>query len=66
MLAIFPAPSQMENFEWAEECVIAFEESKQLMLHPSVLSQPKWEEVLYAYIAVIDHAVSLVLVRTEN
>ena len=30
------------------------------------MSKPKREEVLYAYIAVASHAVSLVLVRVEN
>ena len=56
-----------KNFEWTEECVIAFEELKQYLSHPLILSWPeKEEEVLYAYIAVIDHAISLVLVRMEN
>ena len=54
-----------KNFEQIE-CVIAFEELKQYMLHPSVLSPPEREEVLYAYIAIIDHVVSLVVVRIEN
>lgn len=36
------------------------------MSHPPIPFIPEREEVLYAYIAVIDHAVSLVLVRTEN
>ena len=42
------------------------EELKQYLSHPHILARPKNEEVLYAYIAIIDHAVSLVLVRTEN
>jgi len=46
--------------------VAAFEELKQYLLHPPVLSRPEREEVPYAYIVVIDHTVSLVLVRTEN
>ena len=55
-----------KNFEWIEECVVAFEELKQYLSHPHVLSRPEKEEVLYTYIAVIDHAISLVLVRTKN
>ena len=56
-----------KNFEWTEECVIAFEELKQYLSHPLILSWPeKEEEGLYAYIAVIDHAISLVLVRMKN
>ena len=55
-----------KNFEWTEECIAAFEELKQNLLHPFVLSRPKREEVPYAYIVVTDHAVSLVLLKTEN
>ena len=54
-----------KNFEWTKECIIAFEELKQYLSHPLVLSRLEKEEVLYAYIAVIDRAVSLVLIRTE-
>ena len=39
---------------------------KQYLSHPLVLSRPEKNEVLYAYIVVTNHAVSLVLVRTEN
>ena len=42
------------------------EELKQYLSHPHILARLENEEVLYAYIAIIDHAVSLVLVRTEN
>ena len=44
----------------------AFEELKQYLSHPHILARPENEEVLYAYIVVTNHAVSLVLVRTEN
>ena len=44
---------------------MAFEELKQCLSHPPVLSRPEKEEVLYAYLAV-DYAVSLVLVKNEN
>ena len=39
---------------------------KQYLPHPPILLQPEKEEVLYAYIVMTGHAVSLVLVRTEN
>ena len=42
-----------------------FEELKQYLSHPPILSRLEKEEVLYAYIMVIDHVVSLVLVRTD-
>ena len=36
------------------------------MTHPPILYRPKKEEILYAYVAVTTHAISLVLVRTEE
>ena len=36
------------------------------MSNPPILSRPEKEEVLYAYLAITDYAVSLVLVRNEN
>ena len=36
------------------------------MSNPPILSRPDKEEVLYAYLAVTDYAVSLVLVKNED
>ena len=36
------------------------------MSSPPILSRPEKEEVLYAYLAVRDYAISLVLVRNED
>ena len=52
-----------KDFHWTEKCVVAFEELKQYLSSPPILSRPEKEEVLYAYLAVTDYAVSLVLVR---
>lgn len=49
-----------------KERVTAFGELKRYLSHPSVLSRPEKVEVLYAFIAITNHVVSLVLVRTEN
>ena len=46
--------------------MVAFEKLKQYLSSPLILSKPKKEEVLYAYLLVTDYAVSLVLVRNEN
>ena len=51
-----------KDFMWTEECNIAFEELKKYLAHPPVLSKLEKEEVLYAYIAITNHTVSLVLV----
>ncbi|XP_075640644.1 uncharacterized protein LOC142612433 [Castanea sativa] len=49
-----------------EECVTAFEDLKQYLSSPPILSKPEKEEVLYAYLVVTDYVVSLVLVRSEE
>ena len=36
------------------------------MAHPSILSKPKKEKVLYAYVAIMAHVMSLVLICTEE
>ena len=36
------------------------------MTHPPILYRPKKEEILYAYVAVTTHAISLVLIRIEE
>ena len=54
-----------KGFEWTEECKIAFEELKEYLSQPPILSWPEKEEVLFAYIVVACHAMSLVLVRIE-
>ena len=54
-----------KDFSWSEECDRAFDELKSYLAHPSVLSRPEKKEVLYAYVAVTQHAVSLVLIRVD-
>ena len=55
-----------KDFQWIEECVIAFEDLEQYLSSPPILSRLEKEEVLYAYLVVIDYAVNLVLVRNED
>ena len=55
-----------KDFQWIEECVIAFEYLEQYLSSPPILSRLEKEEVLYAYLVVIDYAVNLVLVRNED
>ena len=55
-----------KDFRWTEECVTAFEDLKQYLSNPSILSRPEKEEVLYAYLVVTNHTVSLILVRNED
>ena len=51
-----------KEFEWFEECVMAFQELKQYLSHPPIMSSPVVDEVLFAYIAVALYAISLVLI----
>ena len=55
-----------KDFHWTKECVVAVEILKQYLSSPPILSRPKKEEVLYAYLSVTNYVVSLVLVRNEN
>ena len=47
-----------KDFQWTEECVMAFEDLKQYLSNPPLLSKPDKEEVLYAYHAITDYVVS--------
>ena len=55
-----------KDFQWMKECIMAFEDLKQCLSSPLILSKPQKEEVLYAYLAITDYVVSLVLVRSED
>ena len=55
-----------KGFEWIEECSLAFQQLKEYLSWLPIMSKLEEEEVLFAYIAIASHAVSLVLVRDEN
>ena len=55
-----------QGFEWTEECVVAFQQLKEYLSRPPIMSSPKVDEVLFAYLAVAPHAVSFVLIRENN
>ena len=46
--------------------MMEFEDLKRYLANPPILSRPDKEEVLYAYLAVTEHAVSFVPVRNED
>ena len=54
------------RFEWTKECASAFQQLKEYLSRPPIMSKPEVDEVLYAYIDVASHAISLVLVRIDN
>ena len=45
---------------------MAFQQLKEYLSHPSIMSSPKIDEVLFAYIVVAPHAVSLVLIQVDS
>ena len=57
--------NKWKGFEWTKECAQAFQQLKEYLSHPSIMSSPETDEVLFAYIAVAPHAVSLVLIRVS-
>ena len=58
--------NKWKGFEWSEDCTVAFQQLKEYLSWPPIMSSPAADEVLYAYIAVALHAVSLVLIRDDN
>ena len=56
---------QWKGFEWNEECAMAFQQLKDYLARPPIMSSPKLDEVLFAYIAVALYPVSLALIRVD-
>ena len=58
--------NKFKGFVWTEECALAFEQLKEYLFRPPIMSSPKVDEVMFAYIVVAPHAVSLVLVWVDS
>ena len=58
--------NKWKGFEWTEECALAFQQLKEYLSRPPIMSSPLTDEVLFFYIAVAPHAMSLVLIRIDN
>ena len=58
--------NKWKGFEWTEECALAFQQLKEYLSHPPIMSSPEMDEVLFAYIVVAPHVVSLMLIRVDN
>ena len=57
--------NKWKGFEWTEECATAFQQLKDYLARPPIMSSLEPDEVLFAYIAVAPYAVSLVLIRVD-
>ena len=58
--------NKWKGFEWSEDCAVAFQQLKEYLLWPSIMSSPEADEVLFAYIVVALHTVSLVLIQVDD
>ena len=55
-----------KGFEWTEEWVVAFQQLKEYLSQPPIMSNLEVDEVLFAYLAVASPAVSFVLIRVDS
>ena len=61
----FKLLNKWKMFEWTDECARAFQQLKEYLSRPSIMSRPEMDEVLFAYLAVATNAVSLVLICVD-
>ena len=59
----FKILKNLDNFQWTEQCQLAFEDLKKFLISASVLSSPILGEDLYLYLAISENAISTVLAR---
>ena len=57
--------NKWKGFKWTEECAVAFQQLKDYLAQPPIMSSPEPDEVLFAYVAVAPYVVSLVLIRVN-
>ena len=62
----FQLLNKWKGFEWTKECVLTFQQLKEYLSWPPIMFRSEVDEVLFAYIDVASHAVSLVLVRVDS
>ena len=55
-----------KGFKWTEECAVAFQQLKEYLSRPPIMSNPKVDEVLFAYLTIASYAVSFVLIRVDG
>ena len=58
--------NKWKGFEWMEECALAFKQLKEYLSRLPIMSRPEMDEVLFTYIVVAPHTVSLVLIRVDG
>ena len=51
-----------KGFEWTKECAVVFQQLKEYLSRPPIMSNPEVDEVLFAYLAIASYAISFVLI----
>ena len=55
-----------KGFEWTEKYSSTFQQLKEYLSRPPIMSKLEEDKVLFAYITIASHVVRLVLVRDDN
>lgn len=61
----FQLPKKATNFLWTDACKVSLADLKRYLTTPLVLSNLVPREELFLYLAVLDYAVSVVVIREE-
>ena len=61
----FKLLNKWKEFEWTDEYARAFQQLKEYLSQPPIMSRPEMDEVLFAYLVGAPHTVSLVLIRVD-
>ncbi|KAL0416063.1 UNVERIFIED_CONTAM: hypothetical protein Slati_3438200 [Sesamum latifolium] len=65
-LPFFKTLRKVEGFSWNEDCQEAFDNLKEYLSKPPLLTKPQAGEKLYIYLSASEEAVSAVLVSAEG
>ena len=55
-----------KGFEWIEECAATFQQLKEYLSWPLIMSILEVDEVLFAYLAVASYAISFILIQVDS
>ncbi|GAA0153148.1 hypothetical protein LIER_11460 [Lithospermum erythrorhizon] len=65
-LPFFKAIKKGKDFQWTEDCPQSFQELKSYLQSPQLLTRPVVGDLLQLYLAVLEHALSSMLINEEG
>ena len=65
-LSFFKTLRQAQSFQWNEDCQNSFQQLKEYLISPPLLTSPQPDDILFVYLAVSPTSVSSVLVCEEG